>query len=315
MPRSGTTWLSWLMGQHEAVVSIKQSGLFYAYEPLRKWWEREIKFFSKGASDSEGASYELKKSCDHLPAETLDGHLRTITHSIVAELCATNPRARVFFDQTPEHLPLVPHIAQVLPEARFLHLVRDPRAVVASVRKAAASWGTPGSFPTSPIQIATRWSELVALARDIEKHTPNVLHVHYEKLTADTERELARIHEWLELPSDPESRAAAIEACRIEKLRKHTEAPKGFFRRGSAEGWREDLSSSELRVVEYVARDAMAAWGYEPEHPRAGEKPLRLALYEKTKNAVRGKGRGNRLLRAPRRAVANLKRTIQIMGN
>ena len=134
----------------------------------------------------------------------------------------------------------------------------------------------------------------------------------YEDLTENGERELAKIHAWLGLEADAAARAAAFEACKIDKLRAHTSMPKGFFRRGTADGWQGELSGSELRTIEYITREEMRKHGYTTRHPKADQKPMRLALYELAQTLVTAPAR-RALFRGTRTRAVRLSRTLQLM--
>ncbi len=317
MPRSGTTWLAWLLAQHPSVTTLHQSGLFYCFEHLKKWWERDIRF-SRWPIDGETARgdalYDVKSTADELAPEALNAYCRHLGAHIYGELAARTEGLKVVVEQTPEHLALAPFIEAVFPEASFLHLVRDPRAVYASLREAVSSWAAPGSFPSSPIQAAAAWNRSMQLGRELQARTPNYRPVRYETLHSDGPQELERIFRWLELETDLASCQRAFDACRIDNLRAKTAAARGFFRKGSALGWREELSSSTLRLIEYICGDELERWGYERLHPRSKERPLRLALYEASARLLaklRGKGK---FLRGPGRAFQRLRRTIQLTG-
>ena len=129
---------------------------------------------------------------------------------------------------------------------------------------------------------------------------------------ANGDEELGKIHAWLELASSPGECNRAIESCKIEKLRKHTAMPQGFFRRGTSDGWQSDLSGSALRTIEYIAREEMQRYGYATQHPKAHKKPLRLSLYELAQTVVTAPAR-KALFQGTRRRLRGLERTVQLM--
>ena len=49
----------------------------------------------------------------------------------------------------------------------------------------------------------------------------------------------------------------------MQKLRKKGNMPEGFFRKGSNESWRSDLSAAEIQSVEYLLADLMDELAYE----------------------------------------------------
>lgn len=311
MPRSGTTWITWLLSHHPEVVTFRHSGIFFCFEHLQKWWTRDIKYTTGGGSRGNGA-YATSSSAQALSETELERVLRGLGSHVFERLASASPAARVVVDQTPEHISQIAFVRRVFPEARFLHVVRDPRAVYSSIRSAADSWAVPGSFPRSPIQIARRWRKLLAGARALRDGTDQSYELFYERIHAEPAAELERLHRWLGLDTDARIVADSIAASDIEKLREHAQAPRGFFRRGSAGGWREELSASEIKVIEHEAGDEMAAWGYEPIYPRRAGKPLRLRAYDTLSTFVRKK-RAGRLMRFFEGALARTTRTLDLM--
>lgn len=313
MPRSGTTWVTWLLTHHPAVVTFRHSGIFFCFDHLQRWWTRDIRYTTGGGGGGEGSAgtYATASSAAALSETHLDRVLRSLGSHVVERLSRETPGARVFLDQTPEHISLLPFVKRVFPEARFLHVVRDPRAVYSSIRSAADSWAAPGSFPRSPIQIARRWRKLLSGARSL-RGSDKCYELHYERIHAEPAGELERLHRWLGLDTDARLVAESVAASDIEKLREHGKNARGFFRRGSAHGWREELSASEIRVIEHEAGDEMREWGYELVYPRSASKPLRLRAYDKVSGFVRRK-RPGRLMRFFDGALARTNRTLDLM--
>ena len=83
-----------------------------------------------------------------------------------------------------------------LPEAHFVHLVRDGR----DVRLSRLS-GDPD--PPPPAHHARRWQSRVQAARRQSGRVGHYLEVRYEDLVLDAEAQLRRICEFLELAFDP----------------------------------------------------------------------------------------------------------------
>jgi hypothetical protein len=317
MPRSGTTWLAWLLAQHPSVATLHQSGLFYAFDHLRNWWKRDVRFsrwtWKDGAPPPPGSLYEVAASAGELTDPALHAYCRHIAAHIYGELAPRTSGPKVVVEQTPEHLALAPFIEAVFPEARFLHLVRDPRAVYVSMREAVSSWADAGSFPTSPIQAAAAWKRSVRLGGELAARVPkNYYLVRYETLHADGPAELGRMLAWLGLPTDAAACERAVEACRIDKLREKSTMARGFFRKGSAGGWRDELSGRALRSIEYVCGDELERWGYERLHPRSNAKPFSVAAYETTARVIGAVRRRSGFLRGPGRIVKRLQRTADL---
>ena len=100
-------------------------------------------------------------------------------------------------DKSPGYALHVPRIAELLPEAHFVHLIRDGRDVRLSQLKR-------GSNHPNAKKHARRWRKRVRTAqRAGEKLPGRYMELRYEDLIADPEPELRRICEFVGLDFDP----------------------------------------------------------------------------------------------------------------
>lgn len=99
-------------------------------------------------------------------------------------------------DKTPGYSRYIKKIHRHLPEARFIHLIRDGRDVRLS------QLGR-GSDHPSPDRHGRRWRKRVLAAREQGAEVPHYTEVRYEDLVLDTEAQLRRLCEFLELEWDP----------------------------------------------------------------------------------------------------------------
>lgn len=257
-PRSGTTWLQLLLGHHPAVSTANETHLFSEFlGPMLRSWER--------LEDSERAIglstvFSRRRFVDRLRSiaeETIDG--------IEEDGC------RLVVEKTPAHAVWGDEILEIFPEARIVHLLRDPRDVVASLLAASREWGG-GWAPGNAYDAARWWREHVVAARSIRASTDRFYELTYEDLYADPEAELGRLLEWTGLEASRETLRSAVEETRLSRMREgETEAPweleeepDGFVRKGGSGNWRVDLTGREARVVEQVNRDLMHELGYDP---------------------------------------------------
>lgn len=311
-PRSGTTWTMWLLAQHPSVVVLQQSGLFHALQPLEEWWRQDHRVSRAPTAEErgEGRAYGMGSTAELLAPADLHRTLRPLVDHVFERSAAGRPGTSAVVEQTPENLEFAELVRGVMPEAFFLHVVRDPRAACCSMRSAAYAWA---DFPVSTTQIANRWRDYASRARRLREVAGERYHeVRYEDLEANGPRELERIHRWLGLDTSPGACAAAVEACGIERLRKSTRMPSGFYRRGTSQAWRDEITRAQLRVFEHVARDEMERWGYAPLLPPDG-KPWRVRAYDRLARLVVRFDQGRGRLRRPRRALQRLVKTLRFM--
>jgi hypothetical protein len=100
-------------------------------------------------------------------------------------------------DKTPAYALCMRKIQRNIPEARFIHLIRDGRDVRLS------QLGRGSNHPT-PEQHARRWRRRVQAARDQGEKLSHYIEVRYEDLVADPEPQLRRLCEFCGLDWDPD---------------------------------------------------------------------------------------------------------------
>lgn len=294
--RSGTTWMMLLLAHHPQVVALQQIDFFRRLAHLGRWFDTREAFgmraltreLAKGVSP-EDESRGLKRIplSDVVSEDGFFDAVRPLAEGVYDSFASCNPEPLAVVEQTPEYVQVWDKILKVFPDAYFLHIVRDPRSVFCSHRNAAKSWADPTRFSYDPIEVAGEWTGDVTRARSIAGATERYMELRYEDLRAKPEEGLSRIHRWLELPSDVESVEGAVNACSIDKMRGSTHAPRGFFRKGEVEGWRRELKTVDLQLLEFIAGELMRELGYEPE-TRTLNMPWRLRLRLSKQNLRRG---------------------------
>ena len=288
--RSGTTWTMLLLAQHPDVVALQQIDYLRRFSKLGSWYRTREEFGACALTPNLVEGVEAERMPDGLARVALPAAqsaerwvelARELVDDTYARFAALNPGTRALVEQTPEYVRIWEEVLELVPDARFLHIVRDPRSVFASQKNAARSWADPTRFSHDALAVAREWASEVEHGRAIAAALPDperLLELRYEDLRGSPEEHLTRLHEWLDLPSDPESRKAAVEACSLERMRGTSHAPRGFFRKGETEGWRRELSRGEIRTIEYVAGELMRANGYELVNATPVKPPLKVRL-------------------------------------
>jgi hypothetical protein len=180
-------------------------------------------------------------------------------------------------DKTPGYVREMHRIESVLPEARFVHLVRDGRDVALSVL--GMNWG-----PSTVPEAAFRWKKRILRAREQAPRIGHYVEIRYEDLVRDTEATLRGICEFVDLPYDEEmlryhehaserlqekardldrgpDKAPQTAEARLESHAHATQPPDPE----RIERWRTDMSVEDRAVYEELAGDLLADLGYEVE--------------------------------------------------
>jgi hypothetical protein len=179
-------------------------------------------------------------------------------------------------DKTPNYVKRMKQIERWIPEARFIHMIRDGRDAALSRFKRLLKEPPPMDV------VAERWVKKIEGARADGAEVGHYIEVQYEELVRNTEHELQRVSEFLELPWDPtilryyeraEERLAEMvrdlpadegKPMRPADHRKEahvlTSKPPDPSRLAR---WKEDMDPAQNEQFEAVAGDLLAELGYE----------------------------------------------------
>lgn len=204
----------------------------------------------------------------------------TVTRAFFALYAEAQGKPR-WGDKTPPYVARMPRIEKVVPEARFVHLIRDGRAVALSLRD--AHFG-----PDTLAGAAEMWARRVTRARRMAGRVGHYLEVRYEDLVVDAEPVLREICDFTDLPWDDAmlryhegaSERMAEHAHDLERAdgttvsvemraglhTEVTQAPQAE----RAERWRDALTPEEVAVIEAEAGDVLRELGYSGDGSAAG---------------------------------------------
>jgi hypothetical protein len=105
-------------------------------------------------------------------------------------------------EKTPDHVHAIDVIQSTVPDPSFIHLVRDGRAVVASLLDVTARHPDVWNGAWSIDRCIDAWNAAIAATREWTSTSAHLV-VSYERLLAQPERQIARIALYLELDFDP----------------------------------------------------------------------------------------------------------------
>jgi len=271
--RSGTTLLRLMLDSHPEL----------AIPPETHFAGRVLEAFAPGGSGVEGAVEAMVESkfwidfgipreefecmaVDARPATA--GALLRLFYTTYAEHCG-KPR---WGDKTPPYLERMAEIQGELPEARFIHVIRDGRDVALSV---APLWFGPDGVE----EAARHWSRRVVAARAAAAELNGYVEVRYENLVEDSAATLERLCEAIDLAWDPTMldyhlraparlremawdlswRGGLIPA--VDRMRIHAltaESP----RADRVGRWRREMSPTDRHAFEAIAGEVLAELGY-----------------------------------------------------
>lgn len=195
----------------------------------------------------------------------------SVAEQAYAHAFALKPSATLLVDKTPQNLLYGEFIAKLFPDAYFLHVIRDPRSVVLSIRHGADDFI--GNWPRNPVDGARYWLKNFERARKVERYSRNYREIRYEAMLETPVRELGGLLEWLGTAADDEWIQAAVDASSMKEMKKGVSGtPQNFFRKGSAAGWRKEMSADDVATIEAELQGPMTELGYQfSQSKRASE--------------------------------------------
>lgn len=259
--RSGTTFLRLTMNAHPEVAVPPESRFITELHEGRD--EVEVNdFLERLAAHKRFAAWELP--IDAVRAE-LDGFARVpyseaidATYSAYAK---TQGKSR-WGDKTPRYVENIPELAELFPDGRFIHLIRDGRDV-------ALSYADVPFGPKNVAKAAELWANRVARGirdgRVLERG--RYIEIMYTDLVEDNEGEVKDICAFVGITFDPvmldtkETKKGAL--ARAEKYNPHVkEQP---IRR--VRSWKTDMPPEHVEIFEAVAGDVLSELGFERRFP------------------------------------------------
>ena len=255
--RSGSTWLSSMMGEiegHEVWNEPLVGKLFGDLYYVGAAGHQKVKHYilgdyHKGSWLDSIQSFVLSEATARFPEVAERGYL------IIKE-----PNGSIG----------APLLSEAMPASQVIFLVRDPRDVAASGLDAARKgswqyenaadrgWKREALADNQPdVWVRRRAQNYVrhaGKARDAyEAHQgPKVL-IRYEELRDDTLGTMERLYSTLGIEVRREELARAVEKHAWENIPENEKGQGKFYRRAKPGGWREDLTPGQVEIVEQVS--------------------------------------------------------------
>ena len=210
MPRSGTSLLEQIIAAHSKVEGLGELGFV-----------------------SQIMSIVMNKSRPSLNSNTV----RSQYHRLLEEAYGSVTQ---FTDKMPTNFLYLPMLVDALPEAKFVHIYRQPQATCWSMYESQFTGGGLG-FSYCLEDLKNYYNHYVGLMANYDNELKDrIFHVEYESLTDKPAAEIPRLMDYLELPMEP------------DVLSPHTN------KRGVA-------TASSEQVRQPIYRDSSKAWlAFEP---------------------------------------------------
>jgi hypothetical protein len=147
-------------------------------------------------------------TADYASANAVDRQIARLVEDLLLPL-ADRQRCRMLSEKTPSNTLVFAELMEVFPEARFVHVVRDPRATIASMLRVGGRAREKGlraqSFTRSVRHAANHIKRSLRAGFRAGKLAPDrLLEVRYEALVSEPAGEIGRICAFLDVPYAPQ---------------------------------------------------------------------------------------------------------------
>ncbi len=181
-------------------------------------------------------------------------------------LRAGAPDSRRLAEKTPHNLIHAGWLGQLFPAARFIHVIRDGRAVAESLVR--QSWRDPQTGKLLPYcqdlsSAARYWASVVTESRRQCAMVPRRgLEVRYEQLIAEPRETMQMVLAFLGEPWDEQVLHHESAGVVLSARESSTQAVGRARSSANTEAWRSRLSEKEVATIEDVAGPVLRAFGY-----------------------------------------------------
>ncbi|MEM9001241.1 MAG: sulfotransferase [Bacteroidota bacterium] len=264
-PRSGTTMLASILGNCANSVVTPESDFFFGF------------MFKYLQNDSDQAQKEdyitfLNKNYRFgqwgLAAEGIEipegglvfSNYHTVIENTVEYYASENMASTINeeitrIDHTPSNILHFEALNRLFPESKFVFIVRDPRAVYASVKK--LDWGA-----NSALRLSDLWSQYVVMYYSLKQlHPKRVLLVKYEDIVSDPASFVQQICIFTGL--DYEESILKGGGFKLPKYTaaQHTLVGKTLTK-DRIDKWKQKISEKEVLLIESKCNLLMSSFGY-----------------------------------------------------
>ena len=265
--RSGTTLLQNLLNAHPEMMITYEQGIVYPFESVyREQGAEAVAQLARARGLLEGVETFNEDSIRQCRGDQLFAHL-------MAELFRRQMHKqgkRIWGDKRPDYTTQVPRLAQLFPNAFFIHIVRDPRAVAFSWAK--TDWG-----PMTVYHAAEVWRKRVREARlALERLEPQrSISVRFEELTERPDSVLTQVCTAIGVKYD----ARMLEPAHRKKSRLNERLERLHPLRNQAiqkkikDKWLENPKVI-ISHIETICHEEMSRWGYSPVTSFGSKVPL-----------------------------------------
>jgi len=264
--RSGTTFLGSLLGSHSrCATTLKSQFVYDNYKTAHTGEQFDLeRAVAKIKANFRFRLWNIDLDVDAARRQGVDSYPKLVQFIVKTYADAVGRTdADTWVDHTPHNREHVVYLSRLFPDAKFVHIVRDGRAITASFK--TLPWRNHGV-----VKICRYWVEKVGqgLATEAYLGPEKCLRIRYEDLIMNPEATLRELAPFLELDYEPGMLTGGGFGPPALTVSQHALVGKPADPQ-RINAWEKKLSSREVEVFEASSGDMLACLGY----------PLKFGVY------------------------------------
>jgi hypothetical protein len=268
--RSGTTLLRLLLNAHSEIAIPDEINYFYGFTGAELSYEN---WSTPSLSPSEYTSFVNRflatnqavvptLNLDSVRAEILDGpHDLRRPYQVLLEQWARHRGKGRWGEKTPGNIYHANILIEMFPDARFIHVVRDPRGGVASMQRVSFFGNDVAFNALNRHKIMTHGRAW--LARSVP--APQRIEIRYEDLVAHPQNTLQSICDFVEAPYEPSMLRFHQDADRYmvnEAASSYNQTATRPISTEMIDKWHTQLTDEEIAIIERICKAEMIEFDY-----------------------------------------------------
>ncbi len=277
--RSGTTLLQSLLDAHPNIVAPPETKFMAILYPrfgfVKKWEEKDILEFVEALKmDPQFLEYwniNWEQLISELMAIREPANFSIICKTVYCQMRRDKKNILLIADKNPLYILFIDKLSKLFPEARFIHIVRDPRAVINS---SIQTFGM-----SNYLFNANGWViQNSIIEQEKEKKPSKYFTIQYEKLVENTEGTLKELCIFLDVPFTSEmldhkipdlSHNPQFEKKYLGKIHKSLTVP---VNNTNVNKWEKELKADDRKIIEQITGTyAKNKYGYKIETDGSGK--------------------------------------------
>jgi len=263
-PRSGSTMLERMLESHSEIYGRPEPHLMTPLAHLGYWGNVD-----KAPFDHVLAAESTRQFVDDLPNTEADYYdaCRAYADTLYGRMLEPTGK-RYFLDKTPAYGLVVPFLAKLYPNAKFIVLTRHPLGIFSSFAN---------SFFDGDYQLAQEYNPLLdryvpVMAWFLRERPVPMIHVRYEDITREPEKKVREMLEFLDLPFEENCVEYGRQQPEVKGLgdplgvKKHTRPVTSSIAK-----WAEELAYDQTKlslmeeIIGKLNPEDLKTWGYPVE--------------------------------------------------